>query len=138
MMRYVVGLLCFAGAGLLVWQAMLRKRRALAAGPEAAGTLHPSLQLIGDAVPPIIVVGLIIIGAKMTLAYVVADAGRYLSLFDLAGFLALLAGYGMSVVYRTRYRVSVPVPVQAQPVVATVNRATVNQATVNQATVNQD
>ena len=132
-MRYVVGLLCFAGAGLLVWQAMLRKRRALAAGPEAAGTLHPSLQLLGDAVPPIIVVGLIIIGAKMTLAYVVADAGRYLSLFDLAGFLALLAGYGMSVVYRTRYRfVPVPVPVQARQVVATVNRATVNQATVNQ------
>jgi len=121
-MRDVVGLLCFAGGGLLLWQALARKRRALAAGPEAAGKLHPSLQVIGDAVPPIIVTGLVIIGAKMTLAYFVADAGQYLSLLDLAGFLALLAGYGVSVVYRTRYRLAPVAEVRAPRGAATVNR----------------
>lgn len=108
-MRYIVGLLCFAGGAWLFASALARKRRALAAGPGSAPPLHPSLQMLGDAMPPIIVVLLMIVGAKMALAFAVTEAGQYLSLFDLAGFLFLLAGYGTSVVYRARYRVD-PTP----------------------------
>jgi hypothetical protein len=102
--RYIVGLLCFAGGAWLLWSAYARRRRAVAAGPLSAPALHPSLQVLGDAMPPIIVLALIIVGAKMALAFAVTDAGQYLSLFDLAGFLFLLAGYGTSVVFRSRYR----------------------------------
>jgi hypothetical protein len=103
-MRYLVGLVCFAGGAWLFWSAFARRARVLAAGQGAAPKLHPSLQAMSDAMPPIIVLALIIVGAKMSLAFLVTDAGQYLSLFDLAGFLILLAGYGTSVVYRTRYR----------------------------------
>lgn len=128
-MRYIVGLLCFAGGAWLLASAFARKRRSLAVGPLSAPPLHPSLQMLGDVMPPLVVLGLIIIGGKMTLAFFVADAGRYLSLVDLGGFLFLLAGYGVSVVYRTRYRLApAVVPASsagraaAPDVMATVNR----------------
>lgn len=103
-MRYIVGLLCFVGGAWLMWSAHARKRRVLAAGPLSAPALHPSLQILGDAMPPIIVLALIIIGAKIAIAFAITDAATYLSLFDLAGVLFLLAGYGTSVVVRSRYR----------------------------------
>jgi len=102
--RYIVGVLCFAGGAWLLWSAYARRRRVTAAGPLSAPALHPSLQVLGDAMPPIIVLALIIVGATMALAFAVTDAGQYLSLFDLAGLLFLLAGYGTSVVFRSRYR----------------------------------
>lgn len=129
-MRYIVGLLCFAGGAWLLGSALARKRRSIAAGPLSAPPLHPSLQMLGDVMPPLVVLGLVIIGGKMTLAFFVADAGRYLSLLDLAGFLFLLAGYGVSVVYRTRYRLGpavVAAPVAARPEAPGVTAASVNQ-----------
>jgi hypothetical protein len=107
-MRYIIGLLCFAGGAWLLWSAYARKRRVVAAGPLSAPPLHPSLQMLGDAMPPIIVLALVIVGAKMALAFAVTEAGQHLSLFDLAGFLFLLAGYGTSVVFRARYRAALP------------------------------
>lgn len=107
-MRYIVGLLCFSGGSWLFWSAYARKRRSLAAGLLSAPPLHPSLQILGDAMPPIIVLALIIVGAKMTLAFAITDAGNHLSVLDLAGFLFLLAGYGTSVVFRARYRLAPP------------------------------
>lgn len=103
-MRYIAGLVFFAAGAWLMWSALARRRRAIAAEPEAQPEINRSLQILGDALPPIIVVALIIIAAKMTLAFVVTDAMRYLSVLDLVGFLFLLAGYGTSVVLRARYR----------------------------------
>jgi multisubunit Na+/H+ antiporter MnhC subunit len=123
-MRYIVGLVFFAAGAWLMWSALARRKRAIAAGPEAQPEINRSLQIMGDALPPIIVVALVIIGAKMALAFVITDAGRYLSVLDLAGFLFLLAGYGTSVVLRTRYREPVIRPIgEAQPsaVPVTVN-----------------
>jgi len=107
-MRYIIGLLCFAGGAWIFWSAYARKRRAVAAGPLSAAPLHPSLQILGDALPPLIVVALALIGVKMTVAFAVTEASRYLSLVDLAGFLFLLAAYGTSVVFRARYRLPLP------------------------------
>ncbi|MCU0983653.1 MAG: hypothetical protein MUC89_01770 [Acetobacteraceae bacterium] len=125
-MRYIVGLVFFAAGAWLMWSALARRKRAIAAGPEAQPEINRSLQIIGDALPPIIVVALVIIGAKTALAFVITDAGRYLSVLDLAGFLFLLAGYGTSVVLRTRYR---------EPVIRTLGEARPSAVTVS---VNSD
>jgi hypothetical protein len=111
-MRFIVGLVFFAAGAWLMWSALARRKRAIAAGPDAQPEIRQSLQIIGEALPPIIVIALVIIGAKMSLAFFLTDAGRYLSLFDLAGFLFLLAGYGTSVVLRTRYHEPVVVRVE--------------------------
>lgn len=103
-MRNIVGLVFFAAGAWMLFSALARRRRVIAAGPDAAPPLHPSLRMLGDAMPPIILVALGIIGVKVALAILLTEAGQYFSLFDLAGFLFLLAGYGTSLVIRTRYR----------------------------------
>lgn len=102
-MRYIIGLVFFAAGAWLMWSALARKQRAIAAGPEARPEISRSMQIMGDAVPPIVVLALIIIGAKTAIAFAITDATRYLSWLDLAGFLFLLVGYGTSVVLRARY-----------------------------------
>ncbi len=103
-MRYVVGLVFFAFGTALLFSALARRRRVIAAGPGAQPPLHPSLRTLADTMPPLIVLALGIVGAKMALAFVVADATRHLSYLDLGGFLFLLAAYGTWVVIRSRYR----------------------------------
>lgn len=103
-MRYIVGLVFFAAGAAFLYSALGRRRRVIAAGPDAAPKLHPSLQALGDTMPPLIVLALGIVGAKMALAFVVSGAQQYLSYLDLAGFLFLLASYGTWVVIRARYR----------------------------------
>ncbi len=102
-MRYIIGLVFFAAGAGLMWAAFARKRRAVAAGPEAQPEISRSMRILADAVPPLVVVTLLIVGAKTAIAFVITDATRHLSFFDLAGFLFLLAGYGTSVVLRARY-----------------------------------
>jgi hypothetical protein len=103
-MRNIIGLLFFAAGAWMLLTALARRKRVIAAGPDAAPPLNPSLQAMADAMPPIILVALAIVGAKVALAVLLTDAGQYFSLLDLAGFLFLLAGYGASLVIRTRYR----------------------------------
>jgi hypothetical protein len=103
-MRNIIGLLFFAAGAWMLVSALARRRRVIAAGPDAAPPLHPSLRTMADAMPPIILLALGIVGAKVSLAILMTEAGQYFSLLDLAGFLFLLAGYGTSVVIRTRYR----------------------------------
>ncbi|WP_291297245.1 hypothetical protein [Elioraea sp.] len=103
-MRNIIGLVFIAAGAWMLFSALARRRRVIAAGPDAAPPLNPSLQAMADAMPPIILLVLGIVGAKVALAMVMTEAGQYFSLLDLAGFLFLLAGYGTSVVIRTRYR----------------------------------
>jgi multisubunit Na+/H+ antiporter MnhC subunit len=102
-MRYIIGLVFFAAGAWLMWSALARRKRAIAAGPEARPEISRSMQIMGDAVPPMVVLALLIIGAKTAIAFAITGATRYLSWLDLAGFLFLLAGYGTSVVLRARY-----------------------------------
>jgi hypothetical protein len=113
-MRYWTGLVLFAAGAWLLYGALAHRRSVIALRQAAAARgadaalvpPNPSLEMFGDIFRPIILFALVYLGVKTTLAYYWLDAGRYLSLFDLAGFLGLLTGYGNWVVTKTRYRAS--------------------------------
>jgi len=100
-------------AGLaLIWQAWTRRRlviadaeRRRAAGePESGPPLHQSLRMLSAVGPGIVQLGLFIAGGQVALAYMVTGGSGVFTLFDLAGFLFLLAAYGWWISVRTRYR----------------------------------
>lgn len=110
-MRYWTGVLFFAIGAWLLYAAFTQRRRVLAARREAAvraaadpaGTLHPSLAMLGHIFPPLVIAGLVYVGIKTTLVYVVLQGQRVFSLFDLAGFLFVLAAYGTWLLLKSRY-----------------------------------
>lgn len=100
-------------AGLaLIWQAWTRRRlviaearrRAETGEPESGPPLHPSLRMLGAIGPGIVQLGLFIAGGQVVLAFLVTGGSGVFTLFDLAGFLFLLAAYGWWISVRTRYR----------------------------------
>lgn len=111
-MRNIIGPILFAAGALLIWTALARRnlilaeeRRRKAAGlPDPRAALHPSLAIIGEVVPPLMIGALVVMSLKLVLAYAMTGAERWLSLFDLAGFLFLIAGWCTWLVLRTRYR----------------------------------
>ena len=112
-MAYWSGAVLFAIGAWLIHAGLAHRRRVLALRAAAAdadetGADPLSLGVFGEIVRPIILFALAYLGVKATLAFWWLDAGRYLSLFDLAGFLCLLAGYGAWVVMKTKYRVLRP------------------------------
>jgi uncharacterized protein YdbL (DUF1318 family) len=58
--------------------------------------------VFGEIMRPIILFFLTVLAIKAIFAYFWLDAARYLSLFDLGGFVAALAGYGYWVVVKTK------------------------------------
>lgn len=101
--RHVLGL-AFVSFGLaLIWAAERRRRRVLLA--PAREPLNPSLVVFGDIARPIILCALGYLGVKLSLVYLMLDAGRWFSLLDLGGLLFLLGAYGRWMVVWTRYRV---------------------------------
>ena len=138
-MQNLIGPPLLLVAGAIVWFAYTRRRKILAAEraiaaaglPDPRPPLHPSLVVIGDVVPPLMMGGLVFLGLKLTLAYVVAGEALGVGLLDLFGALSLLAAYGVWLRWKTPYR---PMPegwtlpavalapvhaAQAKPVVAT-------------------
>lgn len=106
-MRDVAGLVFALAALGFVLAGLKRRRQALRmaeAGVEAAPR-HPSLALLGEVGPYIVNLMLIVAALQVTLAFVVSDGGGIFSWLDLAGFLALLAGYGYWVSMKSRHRV---------------------------------
>ncbi|MCS6854693.1 MAG: hypothetical protein NZ523_08075 [Elioraea sp.] len=99
-------------AAAIVWFAYARRRKILlaeraiaAAGlPDPRPPLHPSLVVIGDVVPPLMIGGLVFLGLKLTLAYAVAGEALGVGLLDLAGALSLLAAYGVWLKWKTQHR----------------------------------
>jgi hypothetical protein len=85
-------------------------RRRLAQQQAAAGIqpppLHPSLTLMADIGPSLIIAGLVIAGGQTVVAFLLTDGGGVFSQFDLAGFVALLIAYGIWVKTKGRYRVA--------------------------------
>ena len=108
MVRHVLGAVCFAAAAYLIWSALGRRR--LAREQAAAGItpppLHPSLSLMADFGPPLIIFGLVVAGGQTVVAFLLTDGGGVFSRFDLAGFVALLVAYGVWVKVKGRYRVA--------------------------------
>lgn len=110
-MRDIIGLALFAVAAALVYAGLAHRRKALATRGEAPGEDDDaidvnSLSMMGKILPPIIVVVLALVGVKTVFMYFIVGGGRLFSLIDLAGFLALLAGYGTWIVLKTKYRTS--------------------------------
>jgi hypothetical protein len=93
-------------SGLAHHKRILAARRdaVLASDPGQATTGNGSLARFGGILRPLIIIGLGYLALKVTLAYVLLDAGRVLSLFDLAGFLLLLTAYGIWLILNTTYR----------------------------------
>jgi hypothetical protein len=68
---------------------------------------YSSIAILGDAVPPIILAALGFVGVKSVFFYAALGAGMF-TLVDLAGFLALLGGYGAWMWWHSRYRFAEP------------------------------
>ncbi|WP_439580512.1 hypothetical protein [Elioraea sp.] len=116
-MRHVMGVILIAAGATLIWTAMARRnailaeaRRLEAAGvPDPRATLHPSLAILGDVVPTLMIGGLAVMAVKVVLAYTMTGADRWFSPLDLGGFLFLLAAWSTWLVLKTRHR-AFPVP----------------------------
>jgi len=111
-MQNLIGPPLLLVAAAILWSAYARRRRILtaeraiaAAGlPDPRPPLHPSLVVIGDVVPPLMIGGLVFLGLKLTLAYAVAGDALGVGLLDLGGALALLAAYGVWLRWKTQHR----------------------------------
>lgn len=117
-MKYWIGFASFAGAAWFIYSALLHRRKAQVATGSADAAeepVHNSLAFARDVFPPIVVFFLFYAGLKACLAYFMFGASGLVSLFDLAGFLVLLAGYGFWFTTRCRYRIAEPA---AEPVEA--------------------
>ena len=106
MVQHVVGAAMAVAGVWLLWLSALRRRRGMeaAARGETPPPLHPSLVLMADMGPPIIIFGLVVAGGQAVLAFLVTGGGGMFSLFDLAGFLFLLFAYGVWVKIKVAYR----------------------------------
>ncbi len=113
-MRYFIGLGCVLVGVALIYFANAHKKRVLDARAAAAARGEPpppepalnSIAVFGEIVGPIILFFLGYLALKTTFVYFAFDGGRYLSYFDLGGFLFAIGGYGFWIMTRTKYRVS--------------------------------
>lgn len=123
-MRHVMGVVLLAAAACFFRSALERRRRAAEAARagQQPPPLHPSLVLMADLGPSVVVFGLAVAGGQVALAFWLTGGGGVFSLLDLAGFVALLVAYGTWVKAKGRYRLpdsasirGVPVNSPAQP-----------------------
>jgi hypothetical protein len=108
MLMFWPGLILFAIGGWLSWSAIQHRKASLAAkaarGGEPEPRLHPSLEVMADAMPFLTVVFTGFTCALIGIAFFVTGAQRFFSIFDLAGFFAAAAGYAYWLVTRASYR----------------------------------
>ena len=103
-MQNVLGLILTLGGTGLIWSGWARRARTLAASGGDPATTNASLADFGAIVRPLVYVALGYLALKVSLAYALLDAGRIVSPFDFAGFLYLLAAYGIWLHLRTGRR----------------------------------
>ncbi|SDD89053.1 hypothetical protein [Belnapia rosea] len=105
-MRNLPGLLMLDGAAWLAWSALGRRRRARDAARrgEAPPPLHPSLELMGGIMPPLVNIGLAIAGGQVAFAFWLTGGAGLFGPLDLIGFLALLAAYAWWLGMKARHR----------------------------------
>ncbi len=102
-MPHLIGLVLFVYGSGLLYYGLRHRRRYLAAPPDPSAP-EGSLAILGDIMPPLIIIGLGLAGLEVILAYVMIDPSRWFSLFDLFGVLYLLLTYGIWMTLKTRYR----------------------------------
>jgi hypothetical protein len=59
---------------------------------------------LADIGPPIIIFGLVVAGGQAVVTFVVTGGAGVFSMFDLAGFIVLLIGYGVWVKAKVAHR----------------------------------
>ena len=111
-MAYLVGLAFIAIGALFVWAGFTHKKRSQAEEARLIaqsrdgkiGALHPSLSMLADFAPSLTVFSLGAFALMLTAAFFAVNALKWLSLFDLAGMYAMVAGYGYWMYMKTRHR----------------------------------
>jgi hypothetical protein len=110
-MRYLLGIAFFALAFALLVGARRYRDGIRARFDAAAFARHRaealrsprSMAAFGQVARPFVMFALFYVAIKTTIAFVAFDGAQALSWFDLAGFHALLAGYGVWFTVRTNY-----------------------------------
>ncbi len=107
-MKYWLGLAFLSTSGLLLTWAHVHRRRIQkhwSASTELLETVAPrsSLDALGRNVRPFMYAILIWIGLKTSFIFFAFNGSSVLTLFDLSGFLVLLAAYGIWFTVRTKY-----------------------------------
>lgn len=111
-MAYFVGLTFLALGLILVWSGYTHKKASLAEaariraehGEARPADLHPSLSMLVDFAPPLTIFSLFLIAGGLTIAFFAVNAQRHITLFDLGGMHAAIAGYGYWVAMKAKYR----------------------------------
>jgi hypothetical protein len=111
-MAYFVGLAFLIIAAAFAWAG--RRHKAISVAEEARlraerpdgkiGELHPSLSMLADFAPSLTIFTLVAFALTITVAFFAVDGLRWLTLFDLAGMYAMVAGYGYWMYMKTRHR----------------------------------
>ncbi len=111
-MQYMIGIILICVGTWMLVSALNQKKRVLETrmsrenqnlGLETRPT-HPSMQMMGDILPPLIRFGLGTLGFMFVILYLVMDESKYFTLFDLAGLLYMLTAYGVWITLTTSYR----------------------------------
>ncbi len=122
-MKYWIGAVLFVYAAVFAHFALVRRNQFQVARSDAESRglnidekLDPnSMAAFGEIMTPIVLFALAYVAVKTTFAYYMFDNGQYLSLFDLAGFYAVLIGYGYWLKIKSTYRMPDAAVVAAVP-----------------------
>lgn len=96
-MDVAIGSVFFAAGAILALLGVLHRRRARAAARPADDSAF------GAVARGVVVTGVVLAGINIVLTYLAIGGGPILTLFGLAGFLCMLAGFAGWFVIRTRY-----------------------------------
>lgn len=101
-MANLIGLVLVAYGSWLLWNAYSHRRACLAepAGEQEEGPLT----ILGEVMPPLVMLGLGIAALEVILAYVMIGDNPHFSLFDLLGVLYAIVAYGVWLHVKTRFR----------------------------------
>lgn len=101
-MQNWLGLTLFLGGGWLLWSAFAHRqlartvrREAEARGRAYEPYIHPGLDSLRHAIPPIIIATMALLGLICTYLFAYAPRPPMISAFDLAGLLFLMLGFSV-------------------------------------------
>jgi len=101
-MANVIGIVLIAYGSWLLFGAFAHRRRCMLA-PAREGD-EGSLAILGEVMPPLVMLGLGIGALEVILAYVMVGDSEHFSLLDLVGVLYAIGAYGLWLNFKTRYR----------------------------------
>ena len=106
-MDWVIGLAFFAVGTALGWAGFRRRRDnhflARSAVAPALSDLQASLIAMGELARAVVAAFVVLVGSGVPLAYHAVPENGVISLFSIAGFQAMLVGFLIWFVFRTKY-----------------------------------